>query len=841
MRKIAILAIAAVIFADAAAWAASNPWTYNPANVALTTDTRLFVLTPQMFGGNPDTQETSTATSSIAGSKAIHTAYAGWNSSMLNNYIVIEDAGAPLTTGGIASDGVASHGTGYLDVPVPVVTSTNGGHAHLRAYLSANSVSIVAGQGGYGCTNGTATLTLAWGLETSPLTVSATVSGGTVTAIGSIITAGAYSESPSPGKNLLQFTGDGCTTNPIFNVNFGVTAIAVKGSGAGYPVSGAGVSVTLSGGSPTTPATLTTPTITATPQPLAARIQSITDANDIVLSASASATMTAATKTIRFGATDNYTAISNMFNAVAYGGTVCFPGSWYQYGVAEQVTLPDWKPVQISCATSQSSSVGTAPSGATIAALAPMSSVLYRDSWGSSGVDLAGGTKIEGITLDGSSLASTVCFFGHVNELTGRDFTCDNAATGGADIQVGTASTYAAVKFDNVHARNDNGLWYSTASALPDYGLLDYSYDSIFDNIEASDVLISGIDAESWSNSIYHTPHVWGYPAPYYYSDYGMRILSGDVSINTPYMDGFAVSGIYANGAYFSITDGHADFPPDNTTGEETWNYGVSAGIELGDGLAAYGYSVHGYKIEGNASGNLPPAEGIIKDGTNAAANAYVFDNPGSSYYNFPYSGFRFGAGCPGTSITGSMWCFNSDAANANNSSGTNSFGIGSALDDRGDNGVKVFANGGFAGKLASAQRRDVQLYGTMTGSAIPLTSSGGSASASNQLQMPAAYDASATMTGLCDFIMPSTSSAAHTVASYEFVLSGLKWLRTAGGTVSYLGGTITTGQVSGSWASNPVLSGGVDTLGATGGPALLATGPTGSEASCSVSVNELY
>lgn len=242
-----IFYVAALLAVQSPALAGTDPWTYDPNSVALTTDSRLFMVTPQQFGGKPDTQIISTAVTATSGSTAIHTAYAGWTSANVGDYIVVQDAGTPLTTGGIVGVAVATAGTGYTDVPVVHVTSSGGGGGAVgRAYLTAVATPNIQ-TAGAGCANGTQAFTpISAGLNTQALAVTATVSGGVVTAVNSITTAGSYYTYPgTTGNATITMTGAGCSTNPRFGVSWGVGSIAMKGTGEGYPVSGSGVAVTL--------------------------------------------------------------------------------------------------------------------------------------------------------------------------------------------------------------------------------------------------------------------------------------------------------------------------------------------------------------------------------------------------------------------------------------------------------------------------------------------------------------------------------------------------------------------------------------------------------------------
>ncbi len=331
-------------------FATTNPWTYDPANVAITGGTiaganaSTAKITPT--GGNTARANADVAADVvnvkslgatgngriffdnvvISGSSLITTAN-DFTAADVGKTIIIQNAGVPPSSGVMTSIPIVSAGSGYGSVPSCTV-SGGSGDATCTSLMTLQSATLVSG--GASCTNASNQQFIVTGGTGTPAIVSGTVSGGVLTGPLTVVSAGQLVSLPATisGANIY---GGGCQTAPTVNLSYGVGAAQVTAWGTAYPTSLSSVTVTLSGGSPTAAATLGTPVISAPLPPFITTISTYNNATSVTLTAAPGNSPIGSIRMMV--ATDDSAAIQSAIAlALSTGKALYAPGGLYWVG-----------------------------------------------------------------------------------------------------------------------------------------------------------------------------------------------------------------------------------------------------------------------------------------------------------------------------------------------------------------------------------------------------------------------------------------------------------------------------------------------------------------------------
>lgn len=413
--------------------------------------------------------------------------------------VIVNYAGAALTTAPIVSDSVSAHGSGYVTVPTIAIADATGSGGLFVANMELNSASVV--HGGAGCTNGTQTFTLVGGTATTAATFTGTVSGGVLAGALTPVIGGSYQHFREPGNVLtpqsVQVSGPGCTSPPFVSATFDVASVTMISGGQNYTAPTA----VFSDGS----ATLANPTIgTPVAKPWTANIASVTDDNNAVLDATAGTALAGTSVFVLIGGTDNTTAIQTALNVLPSPGTagsgvyVSSAPPGYCYGISSSVAMPNSYPIAIR---------GEGQAASVICATKPMSAMLTKGS-----TFMTVGSTIQDLSLDGEKVATTV-FSGACN--TAQKWTnvvLRNPAPYGTNFQIGdgvsncAGGTYVAVKIDN-----DSHL-YSAHYDLPLVGVHVQNTDTAWYDLEVYETSNLGVWNDTKGAGMHMTnPHVFSY------------------------------------------------------------------------------------------------------------------------------------------------------------------------------------------------------------------------------------------------------------------------------------------------------------------------------------------
>ena len=160
-------------------------------------------------------------------------------SSSAGKNILIAYAGASLGTAPITGTGSLSNGSGYLDVPTITVSDATGSGALLLANMELNTATVISGDGGIGCTNGTQTFALTGGT----LLKSTAVSAITIASPG-VLT---FATASPPNGTAVYLTTDGelptgfypNTTYFIVNASGSTAQLSASSGGTAINTTGA--------------------------------------------------------------------------------------------------------------------------------------------------------------------------------------------------------------------------------------------------------------------------------------------------------------------------------------------------------------------------------------------------------------------------------------------------------------------------------------------------------------------------------------------------------------------------------------------------------------------------
>ena len=278
-------------------------------------------------GAKGDGQITSPTVTIASGSKTLTVSSSIFASTDVGKVLILAKAGITPVSGPLETIAVASSGAGYTSTPTCSISdsSGSGSGATCAAILAVKSVAL--NNGGAGCLNGSQIFLVAMDGTGTPAQVTATVSGGAVTNVGSVSVPGVLTSLGASQANPGY--GANCTTAPTFNLSYGVSAIQVTAAGASYSTTA--TTASLSGGSPTTSATLGSVYVGAPVPPLKTTIASYNSPTSVTLNDAAS-TAVSGTDEI-FWASNDFSAFQSAMSSGS--GVSVSPGIYWIGGTLD--------------------------------------------------------------------------------------------------------------------------------------------------------------------------------------------------------------------------------------------------------------------------------------------------------------------------------------------------------------------------------------------------------------------------------------------------------------------------------------------------------------------------